>query len=91
MYCGHVTDIGILMPQFYIIFIQGSELIKAAGNGDTATVERLLKRNPHLINYKGSVRRVKERSIYTYMHASCDHFYFLSRIIYVHISPCILG
>ena len=51
------------MPQFYIMFIQGSDFIKAAGNGDTATMERLLKRNPHLINYKGLVRRVNGRSI----------------------------
>ena len=44
------------------MFIQGEELIAAAGNGDTTTVEMLLKGNPHLVNYKGSVRRVEIRS-----------------------------
>ena len=50
------------------MFIQGEELIAAAGNGDTTTVEMLLKGNPYLVNYKGSVRRVEEHTIYTYMH-----------------------
>jgi len=49
--------VAYLVPLFCFMFIQGEELIDASRNGNMATVERLLKDNPHLVNYKDSVRR----------------------------------
>jgi hypothetical protein len=37
------------------MFIQGDNLIYAAGKGDMVAVERLLKDDPNLVSYKGSV------------------------------------
>ena len=39
------------------MFIQGDNLIYAAGKGDMVAVERLLKDNPNLMSYKGFVRK----------------------------------
>jgi hypothetical protein len=42
------------------MFIQGQQLKSASRDGDMTTVERLLKEDPHLVNYKGGYVRRRE-------------------------------
>lgn len=54
----------------WLMFTQGEVLIAAAENGGLATVDRLTKGSPDLVNYKCSVRRAEEHTIFTIMHVS---------------------
>ena len=53
-------DVADLMSLFCFMFIQGQQLKSASRDGDMTTVERLLKEDPHLVNYKGGYVRRRE-------------------------------
>ena len=75
MYVWSVDDVANLMPLFCFMFIQGYQLLDASKGGDMATVRLLLKEDPNLVRYKGSVRRTEKHSAILPAASSTIHMY----------------
>ena len=66
MYAYHPSDYSMSH------LLQGEQLLEAAKNGDTLTIESLLKNN-FVVNYKDLVRSNSTKYIHTYIYVDIHH------------------